>query len=68
MLKLHQLDRHNGRHYKDKKSTYWKGHESQILEQWSRPMQVMYSASSQSMNILIIKKLVNECPSNTLIN
>jgi hypothetical protein len=39
-----------------KKSTYWKGHESQILEQWSRPMQVMYSASSQSMNILIIKK------------
>jgi hypothetical protein len=33
-------------------SKLWKGHKSQVLEQWSRPMQVMHSSSSQPMNIL----------------
>uniref|UniRef100_A0A0A9G839 Uncharacterized protein n=1 Tax=Arundo donax TaxID=35708 RepID=A0A0A9G839_ARUDO len=30
----------------------WKSHKSQVLEQWSRSMQIMHSSSSQSMNIL----------------
>lgn len=38
--------------------TYRKSHESQVLEQWPRSMQVMYSSSSQSMNVLIIGKRI----------
>jgi hypothetical protein len=38
--------------------TYWKGHKSQVLEQWSGPMQVMHSSSSQSMDVLVIGKTI----------
>jgi hypothetical protein len=39
-------------------SKFRKSHESQVLEQWPRSMQVMYSSSSQSMNVLIIGKRI----------